>query len=136
MIVGGAVVASVFWNYTGGQLAWQIMVSPGSGFGLPQLVAGFFAPRASYLLGFFVSLIQGIVATIFVLTLSSRLGQPFPSEQVPGLLLQAFVAGPVSGTLFAAAAAWYRRFLALSGPKRTAANTRNQPRSNRGGSRR
>lgn len=137
MIVGGAVVASLFWNYTGGQLAWQIMVSPGSGFGLPQLVAGFFAPRASYMLGFIVSVIQGIVATIFVLALSSRLGQPFPSEQVPGLLLQAFVAGPVSGTLFAAAAAWYRRFLALSGPKRTAANTRSQSRSgSRSGSRR
>ena len=133
LILVGAVVASVFWSYTGGQLAWQILLSPGSGFGLPQLVAGFFAPRASYLLGFFVSVIQGIVATIFVLTLSSRLGQPFPSEQVPGLLLQAFVAGPVSGTLFAAAAAWYRRFLALSGPKRTAANTR-PSRSTGGGS--
>ena len=137
MIVVGAVVASLFWNYTGGQFAWQILVSPGSGFGLPQLVAGFFAPRASYMLGFIVSAIQGVAAAIFVLTLSNRLGQPFPSEQIPGLLLQYFVAGPVSGTLFAAAAAWYRRFLALSGPKRTASNTRSQSRSaSRGGSRR
>lgn len=137
MIVVGTVVASIFFNYTGGQFAWQILVSPGSGFGLPQLVTGFFAPRASYMLGFIVSVIQGIAATIFLLALSDRLGHPFPSDQIPGLLLQAFVAGPVSGTLFAAAAAWYRRFLALSGPKRTAANTRSQSRSaSRGGSRR
>jgi hypothetical protein len=137
MIVVGTVIASIFWNYTGGQLAWQILVSPGSGFGLPQLVAGFFAPRASYMLGFIVSVIQGVAATIFVLTLSNQLRQPFPSEQIPGLLVQAFLAGPVSGTLFAAAAAWYRRFLALSGPKRTATNTRNQSRSaSRGGARR
>jgi hypothetical protein len=118
MILVGTVVASIFWNYTGGQLAWQILVSPGSGFGLPQLVAGFFAPRASYMLGFIVSVIQGVAAVIFILTLSNNLGQPFPSDQIPGLLVQAFLAGPVSGTLFAAAAAWYRRFLALSGPGR------------------
>ena len=118
MIVAGAFVAFTFWNFTGGQLAWQVLVFPGSGFGLPQLVAGFFAPRASYMLGFLVSLAQGVVATIFILQLSSRLGTPFPSDQIPGLLTQSFLAGPVSGTLFAAAAAWYRRFLALSGPRR------------------
>lgn len=118
MVVGGAIVASTFWNFTGGQLAWQVLVYPGSGFGLPQLVAGFFAPRASYLLGFLVSVVQGIAATIFILQLSTTLGTPFPSEQVPGLLTQSFLAGPVSGTLFAAAAAWYRRFLSLSSPRR------------------
>ena len=120
LIVVGAIVASTFWNFTGGQLAWQILVYPGSGFGLPQLVAGFFAPRASYLLGFIVSIVQGVAATIFILQLSSRLGTPFPSDQIPGLLTQSFLAGPVSGTLFAAAAAWYRRFLALSSPRRAA----------------
>lgn len=120
LIGGGAVVAWMFWNFTGGQLAWQVLVFPGSGFGLPQLVAGFFAPRASYLLGFLVSLVQGLVATVFVLSLASQLGTPFPSDQIPSLLTQSFLAGPVSGTLFAAAAAWYRRFLALSSPRRPA----------------
>ena len=124
MIVVGAFVAYTFWNFTGGQLAWQVLVYPGSGFGLPQLVAGFFAPRASYLLGFLVSIIQGVAATIFIVSLSNSLGTPFPSDQIPGLLTQSFLAGPVSGTLFAAAAAWYRRFLSLSSPRRTAANTR------------
>ena len=129
MIVVGAFVAGTFWNFTGGQLAWQVLVFPGSGFGLPQLVAGFFAPRASYMLGFLVSVVQGVVATIFILQLSSRLGTPFPQDQVPGLLIQSFVAGPVSGTLFAAAAAWYRRFLALSGPRRAAAGGRQPSRA-------
>jgi hypothetical protein len=124
LIVVGAFVAYTFWNFTGGQLAWQVLVFPGSGFGLPQLVAGFFAPRASYLLGFLVSIIQGIAATIFVLSLSTSLGTPFPSDQIPGLLTQSFLAGPVSGTLFAAAAAWYRRFLSISSPRRAAAGGR------------
>ena len=124
MIVVGAFLAYTFWNFTGGQLAWQVLVYPGSGFGLPQLVTGFFAPRASYLLGFLVSLIQGIAATVFVLSLSNSLGTPFPSDQIPGLMTQSFLAGPVSGTLFAAAAAWYRRFLSLSSPRRAAAGGR------------
>jgi hypothetical protein len=138
MVVVGGFVAFTFWNFTGGQLAYQVLVLPGSGFGLPQLVAGFFAPRASYLLGFLVSVVQGIVGTIFIFQLSSRIGTPFPSEQIPGLLTQAFLAGPVSGTLFAAAAAWYRRFLALSSPRRAAAGAgRSQQRSTqKGGARR
>jgi hypothetical protein len=129
MIVVGTVVASLFWNYTGGQLAWQVLVYPGSGFGLPQLVAGFFAPRASYLLGFLVSIVQGIAATFFVFQLSARTGTPLPGDQISTLLTQAFIMGPVTGTLFAAAAAWYRRFLALSGPRRAQAGGRNQARS-------
>ncbi len=136
MIVAGAFVAFTFWNFTGGQLAWQILVLPGSGFGLPQLVAGFFAPRASYLLGFLVSLVQGIVGAVFILQLSSSLGTPFPSDQLPSLLTQSFLAGPVSGTLFASAAAWYRRFLALSSPRRAAAGGKGQQRAAQRGGRR
>jgi hypothetical protein len=135
MIVGGAIAAGTFWNFSGGQLAWQVLVFPGSGFGLPQLVAGFFAPRASYMLGFLVSLVQGVVATVFILQLSSRLGTPFPQDQIPGLLTQSFLAGPVSGTLFAAAAAWYRRFLALSGPRRAAGGGQGRSGSKTGQSR-
>lgn len=133
LIVAGAVIATIWWNYTGGQLIFQLLVFPGSGFGLPQLVAGFFAPRASYLLGFLVSLIQGAVATVFAVNIANSLGTPIPSEQVPGLLTTAFLAGPMSGTLFAAAAAWYRRFLALSSPRRAAAaRQQQQARSSRG----
>lgn len=121
LIAAGAVIATTWWNYTGGQFAWQILLAPGTGFGLPQLIAGFFAPRASYMLGFLVSLVQGAVAVVFVLNLAAQLGTGFTEDQMPALLTQAFLAGPLSGTLFAAAAAWYRRFLALSSPRRAAA---------------
>lgn len=127
----GAVVSTAFWNFTGGQLAFQLLVLPGSGFGLPQLVAGFFAPRASYLLGLLVSIFQGIAGTLFAVNLANSIGTPIGSEQVPGLLTQAFLAGPLSGMLFAAAAAWYRRFLALSSPRRAAAARQQAARSER-----
>ena len=42
----------------------------------------------------------------------------------PNLLTLSFVTGPISGTLFAAAAAWYRRFLALSSPRRRSGRAR------------
>ena len=129
MIIVGAVVAYTFWNFSGGRLAYQILVLPGTGFGLPQLVAGFFAPRASYLLGFLVSIVQGIVGSIFLVQIASVIGPPFPSDELPALLMQSFVYGPLTGTLFAAAAAWYRRFLALSSPRRAAAGGR-QPAKN------
>jgi hypothetical protein len=124
MIIVGAFVSFTFWNFSGGRLAFQLLVLPGSGFGLPQLVAGFFAPRASYLLGLLVSIVQGVVGAAFVVQLAAVQGPPLPSEEIPSLLFQSFVAGPVTGTLFAAAAAWYRRFLQLSGPRRAAAGGR------------
>jgi hypothetical protein len=117
LVVAGSAVAYVFWNYTGGRLAWELLILPGSALA-PQLIAGFFAPRASYLLGFLVGLAQGIAAPIFLSILSSQLETPVPADQMQALLLQSFVYGPVTGALFAAAAAWYRRFLALSSPNR------------------
>jgi hypothetical protein len=131
LIAVGAVVATIWWNYTGGQLIFQLLVYPGSGFGVPQLITGFFAPRASYLLGFIVSIIQGIAAILFAFNISSRLGTPITNDALPGLLTQAFLAGPLSGMLFAAAAAWYRRFLALSSPRRAAARQQ-QAKSSKG----
>lgn len=132
LILVGAVVATIWWNYTGGQLVFQLLVYPGSGFGLPQLLTGFFAPRASYLLGFLISVIQGVAAIVFAFNISARLGTPITGDALPGLLTQAFLAGPLSGTLFAAAAAWYRRFLQLSSPRRAAAARQQQERSSKG----
>jgi hypothetical protein len=127
MIVGGGLVASTFWFYTGGQLAAQLLLFPGSGFGLPQLVAGFFAPRASYMLGFLVSLVQGVAWMIFILRPGSPVGALTP-DVVQSMLVSSFLAGPLSGMLFAAAAAWYRRFLSLSSPRRAAEARQQQAR--------
>lgn len=120
LVLVGAAAAYAFPGYTGSAFAWELLVLPGSALA-PQLVAGFFAPRASYLLGLIVGIVQGLVFTLFLTQFASRLGTTLPSEQVGNLLTLSFVTGPVSGTLFAAAAAWYRRFLALSSPKRAPA---------------
>jgi hypothetical protein len=117
MVIGGAVLVYIWPNYTGTAMAWELLVLPGSALA-PQLVAGFFAPRASYLLGLIVGLVQGVVFTIFLTQFANRLGTTMPPDQISNLLVLSFVTGPISGTLFAAAAAWYRRFLSLSNPRR------------------
>lgn len=116
MVVLGAVAVYIWPNYTGTAMAWELLVLPGSALA-PQLVAGFFAPRASYLLGLIVGIVQGLVFTIFITQFASRLGTQLPADQLSNLLTLSFITGPISGTLFAAAAAWYRRFLALSNPR-------------------
>lgn len=120
LVLVGAAATYVFPGYTGSAFAWELLVLPGSALA-PQLVAGFFAPRASYLLGFVVGLFQGLVFTLFLTQFASRLGATLPTDAIGNLLTLSFVTGPISGTLFAAAAAWYRRFLALSSPRRAQA---------------
>jgi len=120
LVIVGAAVVLAFPNYTGSRFAWELLVWPGSALA-PQLVAGFFAPRASYLLGLIVGIVQGIVFTIFLTQFADRLGTTLPPDQVNSLLSVSFLTGPISGALFAAAAAWYRRFLALSSPARSGA---------------
>ena len=119
LVIGGAVAAYLFPGYTGSAFAWELLVLPGSALA-PQLVAGFFAKQASYLLGLIVGLLQGIIFVLFITQFAARLNTPLPTDQMSNLLILSFVTGPISGTLFAAAAAWYRRFLALSSPKRPA----------------
>ena len=123
LVVVGAVAAYAFPNYTGSAFAWELLVLPGSALA-PQLLAGFFAPRASYILGFIVGVVQGLVFTLFLTQFADRLGTALPGDRVGSLLTLSFVTGPVSGLLFAAAAAWYRRFLALSSPRRAQTGSR------------
>jgi hypothetical protein len=125
LVLGGAAAQLILPNYTGTAFAWQLLALPGSALA-PQLVAGFFAPRASYLLGFIIGLEQGIVFTLVANIVAAQTGTSIPSDQVGNMLLLSFVTGPLSGLLFAAAAAWYRRFLALSSPKRQAPAKGNQ----------
>jgi hypothetical protein len=117
LIVVGAGVVLAFPNYTGSQFAWQLLVFPGSALA-PQLVAGFFAPRASYLLGLLTGIAQGVVFSIVLTQFGDRLGSPLPADQIGSLLSVSFVSGPIYGALFAAAAAWYRRFLSMSSARR------------------
>lgn len=120
LTIAGAIGAFAFWDYTGGRFAYELLLLPGSALA-PQLVAGFFARRASYFMGFVIGLVQGVVDVIFVSQLSARLGTPLTGDQSVTLLMRSVLTGPFSGLLFASAAAWYRRFLSLSSPKRAQA---------------
>ena len=117
MVIGGGVLWFVYPVYSGSITAWELLVLPGSALA-PQLVAGFFAPRASYLLGFFVGLVQPVV--YLLVNSSARVQEAYIARgvSIPGITVEevglAFLNSIVMGALFAAMAAWYRRFLALS----------------------
>ena len=120
LTIAGAIAAFGFWDYTGGRFAYELLLLPGSALA-PQLVAGFFASRASYFLGFVIGLAQGVLNVLFLVQLAAGAGTPLTGDQSTALLVSSILTGPISGMLFAAAAAWYRRFLQLSSPRRAQA---------------
>jgi hypothetical protein len=134
LVLLGAAVVLVFPGYDGSAFAFELLVWPGSAIA-PQLVAGFFAPRASYLLGFVVGLLQGVIFTTMLTTFGDRLGAAVTPDQMSNLLFLGFVSGPFGGLLFAASAAWYRRFLALTS-RRPASRSTNRSGSQRRSTRR
>jgi hypothetical protein len=82
-------------------------------------IAGFLAPRASWLCGMVVGLVSAFCYVL--LGLSGRLPAPFAEQfnlNTTGAAVSAFIYSPLMGAFFAAGAAWYRRFLALSSPNR------------------
>jgi len=83
-------------------------------------LAGFLAPRASWLLGLIVGLVAAVGYAAYVIVAASRLsGADAPDAGlVRDTILSALILSPILGALFAAAAAWYRRFLRLSNPNR------------------
>lgn len=127
LVILGGVIWYMYPVYNGSLQAWQLLVFPGSAFA-PQLVAGFFAPRASYLLGLLIGLLQPIV--YLVVDRSPRVQEAYLARgvTVPEIsveqLLPVFLNTVLTGLLFAAMAAWYRRFLSLSS-QRSAAAARN-----------
>jgi hypothetical protein len=121
-VIGAGVIYASFSRMTGGQLVWDLFVLPSSAL-IPQLVVGFFAPRASYLLGFLVGVIQASVYAVLLPTYAAvvtELGATITPEQIESSRLSGFLNAPVVGLLFASMAAWYRRFLSLSGRRRPA----------------
>jgi hypothetical protein len=84
-------------------------------------LAGFLAPRASWLLGVLIGLLSAVCYTFLILTLSAAVsasGSAMSPGAMQDVIISAFVLSPVLGAVFASAAAWYRRFLALSNPNR------------------
>jgi hypothetical protein len=82
-------------------------------------IAGFLAPRASWLLGALVGLFSAVCSSVLVLAYPTTIAAAAPSQaQAQEIALSAFFLSPVIGAFFAAGAAWYRRFLRLSSPNR------------------
>jgi hypothetical protein len=83
-------------------------------------IAGFLAPRASWLLGvivgFFSAVCYSILVLVFPLTIYAA--APPTADQARDVAVSALVLSPVIGGFFAAGAAWYRRFLSLTNPNR------------------
>jgi hypothetical protein len=79
-------------------------------------LVGFMATRASWLGGF----IYGMVAALcFSLVVLSPAGRLLTGDQpAQGLIATGWVYSPLGAMLFAAAAAWYKRFLNLANPNR------------------
>jgi len=94
-----------------------------------SFIAGFFAPRASYLIGglaaFASFLFQAIAFNTGAFSAAfvgakDATGAPIdPNVIAAQVLNQALTIGVLSGAFFAAAAAWYRRFLRTANPNRS-----------------
>ena len=83
-------------------------------------IAGFLAPRASWLLGVIVGLVAALCYTILLVGYPTTIyaGLPPTQDQALQVASSAFILSPVMGGIFAAGAAWYRRFLRLTAPVR------------------
>jgi hypothetical protein len=93
-------------------------------------IAGFLAPRASWLLGVIVGLVSAACYSILILTVFSAVVAASPIQGIArDAILSSFVLSPLMGAFFAAAAAWYRRFLQYSNPNR---GRRRQEKARRG----
>ncbi len=106
------VLATGASNFASALLYTYFIQSPAIG---GVFLAGFLAPRASWLLGVIIGLLSALCYTVVIA--SGVLGAPSDAA-VRDVVIAAFVLSPVLGGLFAAGAAWYRRFLQLSNPNR------------------
>jgi hypothetical protein len=77
------------------------------------MILGFFAPRATWLLG----LIYGVVAAI-CFSVILLVAVPTTDTPLVGLIVQSLILAPIGTMMFAAAISWYRRFLRLATPAR------------------
>jgi hypothetical protein len=95
-------------------MAISLFVAPPPAAG--GFLIGFFAKRASWLTGLIFGIVSALCYSILIVSPAGRLltGQ----NSADPFVLQAWIAGPLGAALFAAAAAWYRRFLDLANPNR------------------
>jgi hypothetical protein len=87
-------------------------------------LAGFLAPRASYLTGLIAGLVGAFAVAVVALITVGQLQAAqtnVPTATVDQVIQAAFVVSPISGLFFGGAAGWYKRFLSMANPNRAAA---------------
>jgi hypothetical protein len=116
VLVGMAAVFIAPSNPAAGFFFQLIVLPPAMA---PIFIVGFFAKRASYLLGFIIAVIDTAGYLLFVYGVMPALATtPLDPARQQELAFSAIAVGPLSGVAFASGAAWYRRFLALTGGQR------------------
>jgi hypothetical protein len=98
-------------------LAFQMLVYPVPAPAGAAFIAGFGAPRASWLIGILIGVIAAVSYTVVLYTVPVGLLVKTQADIQPAAL-SALLTAPVGSALFAAAAAWYKRFLNLANPNR------------------
>jgi hypothetical protein len=97
-------------------VVYYMLLPPAMG---PAFIGGFMAPRASYIVGFILGIASAGAYTVALAVAVPNLPTtPNASVSLQDQAIFAFTSSPIFGIFFAAAAAWYRRFLRLSSPNR------------------
>ncbi len=82
-------------------------------------IAGFLAPRASWLLGVIVGIVAATCYSFLVLSGFIGIAPNVETQTLArDVVLASYLMSPLIGAFFASTAAWYRRFLYLSNPNR------------------
>ena len=97
---------------------------------IQPMLAGFLAPRATWLAGMIASVISGICFEILIIWYANgHLANTPPnfvvrSGEYPGLTVQVIASAITFGALLGAGSGWYKRFLSLTGPASAMAQQR------------
>ncbi len=98
-----------------GAFLFQLLALPPGGPTLPILLVGFMATRASYLQGLLIGLLDLALVGLYAAFVPAA---ATTNATLVNVLGTAAITGLPTSVLFAGAAAWYRRFLTLSSPRR------------------
>ncbi len=92
----------------------------------PIFIAGFFAKRASYLLGLIIAVVDVTGYAVAYAAVPALRPAVVPTRQEE-YFLSLLAVGILSGIFFAAGAAWYRRFLSFSSAQRARSRAAEKP---------
>lgn len=118
LMIGSAVLAALVPGQGLVALLFQTFVFPPAL--ITMFIVGFFAKRASYLMGGILGVANLAIYGAFLAYAGTGglSGEAIPGATLQSLFVNAIFVAPPSGVLFSALAAWYRRFLNLSNPNR------------------